>query len=262
MKIHWYYKFLIVFLIFFSMFFLLTKNMSSIINSSPYKDYMNFVSAPFDFLSRYNIFKYKDILDEKEKLEIKALALDLDREKVSNLKEENDKLKELVKITNLYTDYDVIYAKTIIRNKMYWYSRITIDKGSNNGIKEGVAVVNYNGLIGKVESVTKNSSVVRLVTNDKNDDKISVCVDKNKSYKHGIISDYKYPYLKVELTDSVKGITIGDKIITSGLGNFPKNIKIGEVEKLEKDRFGLVNVLYVKPYQDMNDINYVGVLIK
>lgn len=262
MRMHWYYKFLIIFLIFFGLFFLLTENMNSIINSSSYKDYMNFISVPFNFLERYNIFKYKRVLEDKEKLEGEVLSLKIDKDKLASLEEENSKLKELVKLDKLYTDYDMVYSKCIIRNKMYWYSTITIDKGSKSGIKTGSAVVSSFGLIGEVISTTRNSSTVRLITNNSNSSKISVGIKKDKTFRHGIISGFDYPYLKIELTDSVGGITVGDKLVTSGLGNFTKNITIGEVEKVNKDRYGLVNILYVKPYQDVNDINYVGVLVK
>lgn len=244
------------------MFFLLTENMSKIINSSMYKDYMNFVSVPFNFAQKYNIFNYKKVLNEKNRLEKKVLSLEVDDNKSKSLQEDNDKLKKLLDIDKLYTDYDVVYAKTIIRNKMYWYSRITIDKGSDENIKVGDAVISVYGLIGSVESVTENSSVVKLITNNDKFDKISVGINTSSGYKNGLIKNYQYPYLEVELVESVKGISVGDKLITSGLGSFPKNISIGEVYDLKKDRYGLVNILYVKPFQDMNDINYVGVLKK
>ena len=244
------------------MFFLLTKNMNNIIDSSSYKNYMNFVSVPFEFIKRYNIFKYKQVLTTKEKLEREVITLKNENQKISNLQEENQKLKNLVEIDKLYTDYEVVYAKTMIRNKMYWYNTITIDKGSSSKIKAGNAVVSPFGLIGEIKSTTKDTSVVKLITSNENINRISIGIKKEKDYKHGIISGYNNPYLKVELTDSAEKITTGDKLTTSGLGNFPKNIPIGEVEKVEKDRYGLVNILYVKPYQDMNDINYIGVLIK
>ena len=127
-KLHWYYKFLIVFLIFFSMFFLLTKNMSNIINSSIYKNYLNFISVPFDFLNKYNIFNYKNVLEKNEELEKSLIIIENDKQDKKNLEEEVKELKELLKLENLYTDYKKVYARTIQRNKMYWFDTIKIDK--------------------------------------------------------------------------------------------------------------------------------------
>ena len=51
-RVHWYYKFLIVFIIFFSMFFLLNKNISNIVNNSSYKNSVNILAKPFIFFQK------------------------------------------------------------------------------------------------------------------------------------------------------------------------------------------------------------------
>ena len=78
--------------------------------------------------------------------------------------------------------------------------------------------------------------------------------------KIGLIDGYNYPYIKVSLTTDENGIKIGDILTTSGLGNLPKGIYIGKIQKIEKDNYNLGTILYVEPNQDMNDINYVAVL--
>ena len=261
-KLHWYYKFLILFLIFFSMFFFLTKNMSKIVNSSPYKNFINYISVPFDFINKYNIFNYKNVLEENEELSKKMIIIENDKKEKENLEEEVKKLKELLELKKLYTEYNKIYAKTISRNKMYWYSTITIDKGSNDKITKDSLVVTSKGLIGTIQNVTKDYSTVKLITNSDTNNKLSVGIKTEQSFKHGTIVGYTYPYLKVELTTDKEGIDKSDKLVTSGLGSLPKNIEIGTVEKIEKDSYGVSNVLYVKPLEDMNDINYVLVLTK
>lgn len=260
--LHWYYKFLIIFLIFFSMFFLLTKNMSKVVESSQYKNYVNFINIPFNFLNKYNIFNYKNLLKEKEKLEKHVLVITLNEQETKNNEQELKELKNLLKIKDLYTDYKKIYAKPVSRNKLYWFSTIIIDKGSKDGIKENSIVVTKDGLIGTIKSVTKDYSTIKLITNNDIENKISVGVKTKDSFKHGTIIDYKYPYLKVELTTDKTGINIGDTLITSGLGNLPKNIEIGTIQKIEKDKYELTYILEVKPNQDMNNISYVSVLVK
>ena len=258
--VHWYYKFLIVFIIFFSMFFLLNRNISSVVNKSNYKNYMSFISTSFSYIDKYNVFKYKKIVKRNEQLDKELLMKNtIDNEK-TNLSEEIKVLKETMKLKNTYSNYDLVYAKTVIRNKMYWYSTITIDKGINDGIEEGFAVVSKDGLIGIVKSVTKDYSTVKLITNSDRENKISTMVKSLDKTKIGLIEGYNYPYIKVSLTTDENGIKIGDILTTSGLGNLPKGIYIGKIQKIEKDNYNLGTILYVEPNQDMNNINYVAVL--
>ena len=259
-KMHWYYKFLIVFIIFFSMFFLLNRNMSSLVNRSNYKNYMSFINVPFSYIDKYNIFKYKKIVRINEQLERQLLMMNTIQDEKTNLKEEIKVLKETMKLKSTYSNYDLIYAKTVTRNKMYWYNTITIDKGMNDGIEEGVAVVSKDGLVGIVKSVTKDYSTVKLITNKDTDNKISIMVKSLDKTKIGLIESYEYPYIKVSLTTDEQGIKVGDILTTSGLGNLPKGIYIGKIQRIEKDNYNLGTILYAETNQDMNDINYVAVL--
>lgn len=260
-RVNWYYKFLIAFLFFFSMFFLLTKNMSKIINTSAYKNYITFISVPFNYLKEYNIFDYKSVKEENENLK-EELLLITPPEEYENIKNENNELKELLKLEQLYTDYNKVYSKPVTRNKMYWFNTMTIDKGKEDNVKENDIVITNKGLIGTITNVTKDFSTVRLITSSNNENKISVAVKKDKNYYHGTIIEYDYPYLKIELIIKEKNIKIGDEIVTSGLGNLPKNIQIGKIEKIEEDEYAMTNILYIKPYQDMNNISYMAVLTK
>ena len=259
-KVHWYYKFLIVFIIFFSMFFLFNENISEFINKSTYKNNISHLNKPIIFIKKYNIFKYKELLEKNKDLEYKILTLSIRESEEEALKEDIKILKEAMKLTNTYSDYDLIYATTTTRNKMYWYSTITINKGSKDNIEEGSAVVSSNGLIGTVKSTTKDYSTVKLISNNDKENKTSVMVKVKNNTKIGLIEGYNYPYLKVSLTTDEKNINIGDTITTSGLGNLPKGIYIGTIKKIEKDNYNLGTILYVEPKEDMNDINYVAVL--
>lgn len=259
-RVHWYYKFLLVFLIFFSMFFLLNKNMSKIVNSSVYKGYISYVGVVFNFIDRYNIFRYKSVLDSNDYLKKKTLYTSVSSYENDSLIEEIELLKKELNLKSTYSSYDIKYAKTIIRNRMYWFNTITIDKGLDDGIEEGDAVITSSGLIGSVKSVAKNSSVVKLITNNDSFDKISVMIRDSKSSVIGNVVGYEYPYILVLCEDNLKNVKVGSKLVTSGLGNFPRNIYVGKVEKIKKDNYKITNTLYVLPDQDMNDITYVGVL--
>ena len=215
------------------MFFLLNKNMSKIVNSSPYKSYIDIISIPFDFLDKYNIFRYKQVLKENENLKKHIIITTTENYQKEELINELNTLKETLNLKNTYTTNNVEIAKVITRNKMYWFNTITIDKGTENGLKEGEAVVTQNGLIGQIKYANKTTSKVKLITSNE-DSKISVTIKTNQESLVGNIIGYQNPYTLVELPKTTKKPKKGDIVKTSGLGNLPKNISIGIVDKIKR----------------------------
>lgn len=175
----------------------------------------------------------------------------------SELKDEISALKKLSKID--YKGYSLVYGNVICRNKLYWFDEFTIDIGSNNKVRVNDAVIGTDGLIGKVKSVSKNIAVVSLITSNTKM-KTSVMINTSKGNKTGLITGYKDGFLEVLGITNYDGVKLKDKVYTSGLGNLPRGIYIGEVSLVKEDSYGVSNILYIKSMQDMNDIYFVGVL--
>jgi rod shape-determining protein MreC len=181
----------------------------------------------------------------------------------SSLEKEIQELKETLELNKTLTEYKPVNATILSRNKSYWFNTITIDKGSSSGIKENMAVVTKNGLIGKINKVSKNSSEVKLITSDDLNFKVSIAIKTGETDNYAILNGYDNKTRLIEATgiDKTTNINIGDSVLTSGLGEFfPAGIYIGTVEKLEKDKYNLSKTAYIKLSQNFNDIHYVTVL--
>ena len=181
----------------------------------------------------------------------------------SSLEKEIQELKETLELNKTLTEYQPVNSTILSRNKSYWFNTITIDKGSKDGIKPNMAVVTKNGLIGKINKVSKTSSEVKLITSDDVNFKISIAIKTNEIDNYAILNGYdnKTKLIKATGIDKTTNINIGDSVVTSGLGEFfPAGIYIGTVEKLEKDKYNLSKTAYIKLSQNFNDIHYVTVL--
>lgn len=181
----------------------------------------------------------------------------------SSLEKEIQELKETLELNKTLTEYNPVNATILSRNKGYWFNTITIDKGSKSGIKENMAVVTKNGLIGKINSVSDTSSEVKLITSDDLNFKVSIAIKTNEVDNFAILNGYdnKTSLIKATGIDKTTNINIGDSVLTSGLGEFfPAGIYIGTVEKIEKDKYNLSKTVYIKLSQNFNDIHYVTVL--
>ncbi len=181
-----------------------------------------------------------------------------------SLEKEIEELKDALDLNRTITEYNVVNATILSRNKSYWFNTITIDKGKKAGIKEGMAVITKNGLIGKVSKVYSSSSEIKLITSDDTNYKVSVSIKANDRETIAILNGYdkKNELIKIVGVDKNIKLEKGDEVLTSGLGGvFPGGIFVGNVEKYESDKYNLSNTIYIKTRQDFNSIHYVSILV-
>ena len=242
----------IIIIVLLSLSVLLPKN--NFINNSILKDISitinKIVMFPFTTLN-----KDKNINQDESYLIQKNINDSLEKE----IKE----LKDLLELNKTLTEYAPINATILSRNKSYWYNTLTIDKGKKDGIKKDMAVITSKGLIGKISSVSNNSSEIKLITSDDINFKVSITIKTNDIDNFAILNGYdkKTNLIKATGIDKTTNISIGDRVLTSGLGEkFPGGIYIGTVEKIESDKYNLSKTVYIKTYQNFNDIHYVTVL--
>lgn len=233
------------------------KDMVVEIQKIVYKPISGFNNMMDEFFSLKEVKKENQILKSNvEKME------SMEAENIE-LKQEIERLKGELNIEHVLTDYDYLNATVISRNSFSWYNLLTIDKGSHNGIKEGMVVVNSTGLIGKITNVSTFSSDVKLITTNDTNNKISVTITNGDNKLTGIINGYDYEkgLLTVEGISNTATVVNGDYVYTSGLGGvFPSGILIGKVENITTDVYDLSKIINVKPSAKFDDINFVTVL--
>ena len=208
-------------------------------------------------------FSLKDVLKENQILKSNIEKMESIEAENTELRQELENLKEELNIDYVLTDYDYLNATVISRNSFYWYNLLTIDKGSHNGIEEGMVVINSTGLIGKITNVSTFSSDVKLITTNDTNNKISVTITNGDSRLTGVINGYSFEegFLKVEGISNTATVNVGDLVYTSGLGGvFPSGILVGRVENITTDVYDLSKIINVKPSAKFDDINYVTVL--
>lgn len=261
-----YLFFIIGFIVLFILIVLISnigKDESVFTNFKGFLTNLNYVlKKPIkNFTKGINVFKnHIKISEENELLKIDIMNKEIINDKNNELESEIAELKELLNLNKTYVDYKIINSTVITRDNLYWFNNITIDKGSTDGINIGDAVVTSQGLIGKIISVSKKNSIVKLITSKDEASKISVGVKSKEGYLHGTIINYENNLLIVEGITNYAGVNINSKVVTSGLGNFPSGILVGYVEKIESDNYNISKILHVRVNQDINNIKYVAVL--
>ena len=223
------------------------------------------IITPFNFIKEkitsYN--KLKDVEKDNDILETSIDRIDSIEAENIELRRQLNALKEELDIDYALADYEYLNATVISRNIGYWHNKITIDKGTYNGVEKDMVVINSKGLIGKVIKSSTFTSDIRLITTSDTNNKISVHISNGSNNLYGLINSYDYNnnVLELEGISNTKDVNIGDLVYTSGLGGiFPSGILIGKVTEITTDSYDLAKIIKVSPSVDFTDINYVSIL--
>ena len=174
-------------------------------------------------------------------------------------KDELVEAHELLGLDAPYTSGDVVNAQVIgLSPSNYRWARL-IDKGFVDGIRKNMAVINADGLVGKVISVTKNNALVLLLIDPKAAAGARIEGRRDTGKIQGNGEDQG---LSLELIGSNSEVFEADQVITSGQDNvFPPGIPIGLVDQIAGDVRRPDQQISVAPWVDFTALDYVQILL-
>ncbi len=171
--------------------------------------------------------EYKRLKGETDVLKARLVGLE-------EVVQENARLENLLKFKRQLV-YSSVVASVVGRDPSYWNSTMIIDKGTVDGIAQGMPVVNALGVVGKIAEVGHDSSKVILLT----DPQFSVAALIQGPRESGLVSGTLQGVCRMKYIRADAQIRIGNKVITSKLSSsFPEGLLIGEIisinDKLNK----------------------------
>ncbi|HEY8585036.1 MAG TPA: rod shape-determining protein MreC [Capillimicrobium sp.] len=157
-----------------------------------------------------------------------------------------------------------VAARVITRSPTLWYSTVTINKGTSDGVQVDQPVLNGDGLIGTVTAVTSSSAVVTLIT----DHTSGVSAVVNESGVAGVVQPAvgKPDDLLLEFIRRGDRIEEGQTIVTAGSRSqryeslFPPGIPVGEVTEVDDVELDVYQRVHVRPFAQLRRLDVVQVL--
>ena len=147
-------------------------------------------------------------------------------------------------------------AQAVMLDMSGRFKSMIIDRGSNAGIQVNDAIVNANGLIGRVVLTTKDMAKVQLII----DSNSSVGALVERTRRQGVLRGDGAGGAQLYDVPSLADVQPGDNVLTAGIdGIYPKGIPVGVVQKAEKGQ-DLFKSIVVKPSVDFGSIEEVIVL--
>jgi rod shape-determining protein MreC len=166
---------------------------------------------------------------ENKRLSAEIEQLRLENAVMSEILLENERLREALDFKHLQPPTSVM-TQVIGKESSPSSSTITINKGSNDGIAKGMAVITSAGVVGKVLTVLPGTSKVMLLT----DPGSTLAVRVMRNREEGLLEG-KLDRCALKYVSYYADIQEGDLLITSGLdGIYPKGLPVATVVKVTK----------------------------
>lgn len=198
---------------------------------SPFRSAADWVTGPFRS-TWHGVWDYRDLEEENARL-----RAELDELRGQDFREATFQLvlEQILTQSELTFAGEVeqVLARVIGGPVNNFEETITIDKGSDDGIREGMAVVTGAGLVGRVDRVTGGQAVVRLVS----DPRMRVGALVVRTGDRGLVVG-RGRGLAPEIEVSGRAVLQdGDYLQTSGLDTsiYPPDIPIGRIRLVADD---------------------------
>lgn len=200
----------------------------------------------------------RDAHAENERLRAELAALREENYRLQEYRRENEALRAALQLT-LQSPVPAIHAEVIARPLNNWWSVLTINKGSRDGVEPLMGVVSPEGVVGHVRAVNYLTAEVILLT----DPRSAVGGIVQRTGEPVLVEGFGYPGTHLRLRPLVAAADIqpGDIVVTSGMSQlFDKGIPIGRVDEVDVGPYGMSVEATVRPFVDFGTLEFVTVL--
>jgi rod shape-determining protein MreC len=195
-----------------------------------------------------------------EKLEAENANLKI---KLLNRKNADGQLEQLKDILDLAgtAGYKVVNAKVISHGSSQSFSQtLTIDSGSNAGIKKNMTVLSQFGIAGVVKDVYPNSALIQLAS----DPSFKMGARIAGSQQIGILSGQGNRSATLQLLDNSTTVNIGDVLLARGSSSnrpFVPGVPLGYVSRVDNSAGAIAQSAVVRYYTNFSTLGVVAVVV-
>ena len=211
-----------------------------------------------------NFETMKEMRKKNAELQSKVDALTIDNTRLRQEQYELERLRELYKLDENYSDYEKVGAHVIANNGSNWFSDFTIDKGTSDGIKVNCNVMAGSGLVGIVTETGPNYARVRSIIDDASNVSGMILSTSDTCMVRGDLSLMSDGRLRFEkLANNDNKVEVGEQVVTSHVSSrFVQGLFIGYVSEIEVDSNNLTRSGYITPAVEFSKLQEVLVITK
>lgn len=167
----------------------------------------------------------------QQELLTNARVLEL-QQRLVELENQNQKLQELLDYRKTQKQQG-LFAPIVGRSSDHWWQEVVLGRGSRDGIEVDSVAMAPGGLVGRVVSVTPNTSRVLLLSDSTS--RVGAVISRSRSM--GFLRGQGSNRAVIQFFDKVPDVRRGDVVSTSPVSKiFPPGLPLGRVESVNLDK--------------------------
>ncbi len=201
--------------------------------------------------------KQNRLVERNSRLEVEVAKLRIERDMLNNQINTLKRLEVSSGFKESNMRFNLIGAKMIRREPTQWLNTVLLDRGKIDGVKPNMAVINENGLVGKVISVSDYTSRVLFILDPGNT--VSVKVLRNNVM--GVLKGNGDGTCSLQYISTGADIKVGDVIVTSEASElYPGGIVVGKISNIYNKPGETFLDITVIPSVDFSSIYYLWIV--
>ena len=171
---------------------------------------------------------------------------------------ENIRLKKLLNLKE-ETNYSFVAGRVIGSGIEFGVRSFILNIGEEDGVKENLPVINGDGLVGKIISISPDQSITQILM----DHNSLVSARLEGSREAGVISWDGNSWLNLLYISRDVPVSLGEVVVTSGLSQiYPPDLQIGIVSDIKQNEYDLFKQIRINPSVNFNALEEVLVIKK
>jgi rod shape-determining protein MreC len=190
--------------------------------------------------------------------EIDRLQAEIAR--LRELEVENRDLRNLLGLKQRAGTGELLPVRVIARDPSPFVQAITLDRGTDDGVQEGMTIITWRGVVGRVSRVSPTSSKVLLITDTSSS--ISGRIQSSESRVTGIIRGRPEGGLVMHRIPQEETLQTGETVVTSDFGGLmPEGLVIGQIVQIRRKDVDVMQEAVIEPSADMKRLERLYVLL-
>jgi rod shape-determining protein MreC len=207
------------------------------------------------------MFRYEALEAENAALKEELANLQADARSADSLARENERLRDALNMLATHEDYDLVDSYIIARNSVDWNSTLTINRGKNAGVEEGMCAITANHeLVGVVSEVGSNYAVIKTIMDSSLQISASLSSTGNNGQVRGSYTSGHEDLLRMDYLDSSSVIRNNDQVVTTGSTVYPRDLVVGYVVDADFDATGVAKFALLQPAANVDTLEQLFIL--